>query len=308
VAADAELGFVGLGGMGGGLVKNLRKHGRAVRVLDRRPEAVQRAVDQGASAASGIKEIAERCDTILFCVNTAEDVEALILGPRGLLSFRQRGGLLVVDHTTTNPETVLKLAAAVERQGGRFAEAPMTRTPKHADAGQVNVFYGGSEELLREIAPIFKCYAENIFHIGPHTHATKLKLIHNYIAFANVAAWCEGFALAAKEGLDLSRAIEIISAAGAKSGMLDLYGRATLERDFTPWMSLANARKDVQYYARWLEQAGLPGFMAEAVHQTYRQAAILGHDAEGCTAVIKAYEEVTGVEAKLPTVPNPPQR
>lgn len=299
MTAQAELGFVGLGGMGGGLLKNLRKHGRTVRVLDRKPEAVAKAVAQGAVAASGIKEIAERCDTILFCVNTAEDVESLILGPRGLISFRQRAGLTVVDHTTTNPDTVQKLALAIENQGGRFAEAPMTRTPKHADAGQVNVFYGGEAALLEELRPIFQCYAENIFHIGPRTHATKLKLIHNYIAFANVAAWCEGFALAAKEGLDLSRAIEIISAAGAKSGMLDLYGRMTLERDFTPHMSLANARKDVQYYAHWLEKAGLPGFMAEAVHQTYRQAGILGHDAEGCTAVIKAYEDVTGVEATL---------
>ncbi|WP_376700303.1 NAD-binding protein [Bradyrhizobium archetypum] len=138
-----------------------------------------------------------------------------------------------------------------------------------------------------------------MFHIGPLGHAIRLKLIHNYIAFANVAAWCEGFALGAKEGLDLSQVIGIISAAGAKSGMLDLYGQATLEGDFTPLMSLANARKDVRYYARWLEEAGLPGFMAEAVHQTYRQAALLGHDGESCTAVIKAYEAVTGVDARV---------
>ena len=81
--------------------------------------------------------------------------------------------------------------------------------------------------------------------------------------------------------------------------MLDLYGQATLDGDFTPLMSLANARKDVRYYARWLEEAGLPGFMADAVHQTYRQAALLGHDGESCTAVIKAYEAVTGVEARV---------
>ena len=74
---------------------------------------------------------------------------------------------------------------------------------------------------------------------------------------------------------------------------------AALDGDFTPLMSLANARKDVRYYARWLEDAGLPGFMADAVHQTYRQAALLGHDGESCTAVIKAYEAVTGVEARV---------
>lgn len=176
----------------------------------------------------------------------------------------------------------------------------MTRTPKHADAGQVNVLYGGTEELLERLRPVFGCYAENVFHVGPQGHAIRLKLIHNYIAFANVAAFCEGFALAAREGLDMTKVIGIISAAGGKSGMMDLYGRATLERDFTPWMSLANAQKDVKYYAHWLEQAGLPGFMAEAVHQTYAMASIMGHAGEGCTAVIKPYEKLTGVEAKLP--------
>ena len=65
-------------------------------------------------------------------------------------------------------------------------------------------------------------------------------------------------------------------------------------------MSLSNAEKDVRYYAEWLEQAGLPAFMARSVQQTYALAAILGHGGEGCTAVIKAYEEFSGVEAALP--------
>jgi 3-hydroxyisobutyrate dehydrogenase-like beta-hydroxyacid dehydrogenase len=296
---EEPIGFVGLGGMGRGLVKNLLKHGRAVRVLDRDAAAVATARELGATPAADLAELREACGAVAFCVSTAEDVEALVIGEGGLLAADLRPGQIVIDHTTTNPETVDRLDRAITASGGRFAEAPMTRTPKHAEAGCVNVLYGGGAELLAELEPVFRCYAENVFHIGPTGHAIRLKLIHNYIAFANVAAWCEGFALAAKEGLDLSRAIEIISAAGARSGMLDLYGQATLERDFTPWMSLANARKDVRYYARWLEDAGLPGGLAESVHQGFRLAEILGHDEESCTAVIKVYERLGGVEARL---------
>lgn len=64
-------------------------------------------------------------------------------------------------------------------------------------------------------------------------------------------------------------------------------------------MSLSNAQKDVRYYAEWLERAGLPGFMAQSVHQTYALASIMGHGDGGCTAVIKAYEDLTGIEARL---------
>jgi 3-hydroxyisobutyrate dehydrogenase len=103
----------------------------------------------------------------------------------------------------------------------------------------------------------------------------------------------------------MTRVIDIISAAGGKSGMMDLYGRATLERDFEPLTSLANAQKDVGYYVDWLKQAGLPAFMADAVHQAYALASIMGHADESCTAVIKAYERLSGVEARLPEENNP---
>jgi 3-hydroxyisobutyrate dehydrogenase-like beta-hydroxyacid dehydrogenase len=269
------VGFIGLGGMGRGLVKNLVAKGVPVSAYDLNPAAIAVAESFGATAAS-VQEIRDNCRIIMICVNEAEDVEALMTARDGLLAD-PAAGFIIVDHTTGSPQMVAKLDRMVREAGGRYAEAPMTRTPKHAD---------------------------DIFHIGPLGHAIRLKLIHNYIAFANVAAWCEGFALAAKDGLDLSQVISIVSAAGGRSGMLDLYGQATLDGDFTPLMSLANARKDVRYYARWLEDAGLPGFMAEAVHQTYRQAALLGHDGESCTAVIKAYEAVTGVDARVSPKPD----
>ncbi len=291
------VGFIGLGGMGRGLVKNLALKGVEVLALDRRAEAVDDVLQFGAKRAEDLREIRRTCPVIMACINTAEDTEALVLGDGGLVHLDGPADLIFVDHTTSNPGAVARLDAGLRGHGFSYAEAPMTRTPKHADAGQVNVLYGGSAELLAQLRPLFDCYAENVFHIGPTGHAIRLKLIHNYIAFANVLAWCEGFALAAKDGLDLDRAIEIISAAGGRSGMLDLYGEATLARDFTPWMSLDNAAKDVRYYANWLESAGLPGFHAEAVNQTYHLAALEGFGDQSCTAVIKVYERLTGVEA-----------
>ena len=301
MAYSDAVGFVGLGGMGGGLVKNLLTHGVSVSVLDKRAEAVANAVARGAQAAKSMSDLACACDVLMVCVNTADDSESLILGVLEHLDE----GKIVVEHTTTNPDSITRLDAAVRATGAEFAEAPMTRTPLHADRGEVNVLYGGSAQLLAKPRPLFDCYAENVFHVGPLTHAIKLKLIHNFIAFANVASWCEGFALAAKEGLDMTQVIDIISSAGGKSGMMDLYGRSTLRRDFEPLMSLANATKDVGYYVDWLEDAGLPAFMASAVHQTYALAAIMGHAEESCTAVIKVYERLGGVEARLPEESEP---
>jgi 3-hydroxyisobutyrate dehydrogenase-like beta-hydroxyacid dehydrogenase len=294
-----RIGLIGLGGMGRGLAKNLAAEGHDLRVHDLDADRVAAAVSRGAADGGDPGAMAEACDVLAICVTTAEAVQAITLGPDGALA-RMRPGTVLLDHTTVSPAHVDRMRAACAAAGVDYAEAPMTRTPAHAERGEVNVLYGGEADLLERLRPVFDAYAENVFHVGPAGHATRLKLIHNYIAFSNVAAFCEGFALAAKEGLDMSKVIGIISAAGGKSGMMDLYGEPTLRRDFTPHMNLANARKDVRYYAEWLEGAGLPGFLAQSVHQTYALAALMGHGEEGCTAVIKAYEDLTGIEARLP--------
>ncbi|MEM1305994.1 MAG: NAD(P)-dependent oxidoreductase [Pseudomonadota bacterium] len=297
--ATTVIAFIGLGGMGRGLVKNLCLKGWSVRAFDLNEEAVATAVRHGATAATSARDAIEGADVVAVCVTTAEAVREMALGPDGLLAHMAPGSIFL-DHTTVSPSHVDTMRDACTEARHVYVEAPMTRTPAHADRGEVNILFGGEASDLDALRPVFDAYAENIFHVGPAGHAIRLKLIHNYIAFANVASFCEGFALAAKEGLDMTKVIGIISAAGGKSGMMDLYGQSTLDRDFTPHMSLANAQKDVRYYARWLEEAGLPGFMAVAVHQTYALAALTGDDQESCTAVIKAYERITGVEASTP--------
>ncbi len=292
------IGFVGLGGMGRGLVKNLLKRGYDVTVHDIDPAAVDGAVKMGAGRASDIRTLAASVDVLAVCVTTAEVIQSIMLGDDGALG-RMKQGAVFLDHTTTSPAHVAIMGEACKKVGIDYCEAPMTRTPAHADRGEVNVLYGGTQQLLDRLRPIFDVYAENVFHVGPAGHAIRLKLIHNYIAFSNVAAWCEGFALAAKDGLDMTKVIEIISAAGGKSSMMDLYGASTLNRDFTPHMSLANAQKDVRYYVEWLASAGMPAEMAEAVHQTYAEASKQGYADEGCTAIIKVYEEKSGIEASL---------
>lgn len=292
-----RIGFVGLGGMGRGVVKNMALNGLSVTATDIDASKVADVQQYGVAAGGSINEIAAASDVFGMCVSTAEVVQQLVLGDGGALSHMQRGAIFL-DHTTVSVDHVDKMRSACSDRGIHYAEAPMTRTPKHADVGQVNVLYGGSEALLERLRPVFETYAENIFHVGPDGHGIRLKLIHNYIAFANVASFCEGFALAAKDGLDMTKVIDIVSAAGGKSGMMDLYGELTLKRDFTPHMPLTYAQKDVRYYAEWLESAGMPGFMAQSINQTYAMASAMGHGDEGCTAVIKAYEALSGVEAR----------
>jgi 6-phosphogluconate dehydrogenase (decarboxylating) len=150
-----RVGFIGLGGMGRGLVKNLVAKGVAVTAYDLNPAAVAAAKSFGATVAGGVQEIRDNCRIIMICVNEAEDVEALMIARDGLLAG-PAPGFIVVDHTTGSPQMVTKLDRMVREAGGRYAEAPMTRTPKHADIGKVNVLFGGEGDLLDDLRPLFR--------------------------------------------------------------------------------------------------------------------------------------------------------
>jgi 3-hydroxyisobutyrate dehydrogenase-like beta-hydroxyacid dehydrogenase len=114
-----------------------------------------------------------------------------------------------------------------------------------------------------------------------------------------MAAWCEGLALAKKDGVDLNMLHQVISTGGANSGMFQIYAMQVLNGDFAPAMSLINAQKDVDYYRHWAEKSGLSPTLSEAVLECFARASEAGFGEQGAQAVIRPMEAELGVEARL---------
>jgi 3-hydroxyisobutyrate dehydrogenase-like beta-hydroxyacid dehydrogenase len=155
---DGSIGFVGLGGMGRGLVKNMLKHGLRVSVFDIDAAAVETAVAQGAEAAQSANDLAARSDVFGICVTTAEVVQQLALGSNGALA-QMKPGSVFLDHTTTSPQHVEKSAASNASPASSIAEGPMTRTPMHADRASEHFLLGGETELLERLHRALKPYS-----------------------------------------------------------------------------------------------------------------------------------------------------
>ena len=147
-----KVGFVGLGGMGRGLVKNMLKHGVSVRVFDIDPDAVAAVVAMGAVSVDSVEEMAGDVDVLSVCVTTAEVVQEIALGEDGVLSLMKKEAVFL-DHTTTSPDHVDMMSKYCGVLGISYCEAPMTRTPLHADRGEVNILFGGEESLLEKLRP-----------------------------------------------------------------------------------------------------------------------------------------------------------
>jgi 3-hydroxyisobutyrate dehydrogenase-like beta-hydroxyacid dehydrogenase len=262
------IAFIGIGHMGHGIVKNILKGGYDVSILDHpgnRP--VDDLVSAGAKVGDSVADLVSKADIIFICVTGTPEVEAVMISPGGVVEGLQAGSI-VVDCSTAVPESTLKLAEAVAEKGASLVDAPMTRTPKEAEEGRLNVMAGGDDVALGVVIPIIETYAENIYRTGPVGSGHKMKLLHNYLALGNSVLVAEATACAEKSGVDMDTFSEVIMTGGGDSLVFRRMLPYIQQGDDSSFrFSVANAEKDLGYYTAMADGLNVPKAGAEAVHR-----------------------------------------
>lgn len=292
-----RIGFIGIGMMGHGMAKNLLAKGFPLTFKVNRNRAnIEDLLAAGAKEAATNAECAAASDIVFLCVTGSPQVEAIVHGEQGLLQAA-RPGLLVVDTSTAEPGSTAKLRADLAAKGAKLVDAPLARTPKEAEEGRLNSMVGADPADFRMLEPVLKAFCENIFHVGPPGSGHVLKLVNNMLAMTVACATAEAMAVAAKAGLDLVKAYEVISAGGVNSGVFQMMtAKALKEGDLTAFkFGIANAQKDLGYYGRMA--AGLPvaSPIGAATLQALVQASALGHGDKLVTSLLEAQEQLNAV-------------
>jgi len=261
-----NLGMIGIGLMGHGIASNLVKHGHALTVLEHpgnQPLDALKAT--GAVAVASAAEVARQAQVVILVVTGAPQVEAVLTQPGGVLEGLQPGAV-VIDCSTSLPDTTRRMAQAVQAAGGRFLDAPMTRTPKEAAEGRLNLLVGGEAALLEELRPLLACFAENITHVGPVGAGHGMKLLHNYVSLGMVTLLAEAAACAGRQGVSPEAFVEVLAKGGGGGIALERLKPYVLAHDPSGLkFSLANAVKDLSYYGEMAAAAGAQRGVAEAV-------------------------------------------
>ena len=197
----SRIGIAGIGLMGHGIARNILKGGWQLTCLDHPGnQPVDDLLAAGATLVGTGSELASQSDIIILCVTGSPQVEEILTRAHGILSGL-RPGTLVIDCSTAIPDETLRMAQFVQDRSGRFIDAPMTRTPKEAEEGRLNLIVGGSEDDFNAALPLMRCFAENIFHAGPVSSGHKLKLLHNYVSLGFSAVLAEAAACANRGGI-----------------------------------------------------------------------------------------------------------
>lgn len=271
----AKIGMVGIGLMGHGIASNLVKHGHTLTVLEHpgnQPLDALKAA--GATSCADGATLAAQSDVIILCVTGSPQVEAVLLSPAGVLEGL-RPGTVIIDCSTAIPSSTVKVAEAVTEKGGRFLDAPMTRTPKEAAEGRLNLLVGGDAALFEECRPILACFAENIAHAGPVGAGHRMKLLHNYVSLGAIALLSEAAACALRADIDPAVFAEVLTKGGGVA--LERLKPYLLEQDPSSLrFFMSNAQKDLSYYNTMAAETGAVREIGAAVLHTYDQAVSQG--------------------------------
>lgn len=297
MADRLRIGFVGVGLMGHGMAKNLLAKGFPVAVLGNRNRApVEDLKARGAAEEASPRALAEVSDAVILCLPNSAIVESVVFGADGILQAA-RPGFVLVDSSTAEPGSTQRIGAALAARGADMLDAPLTMTPKEAEAGTLNVLAGGEAAVLERLRPAFDAYARNVFHIGALGSAHALKLINNFMSMTISAVVAEAATTARAAGVDLGKLREVVSAGAVNSGMFQKIMAYAVDGDPSGLQfAMANARKDVGYYANLAAAAGLPSPFGSAALQLYTLACATGHGDQHVPLLVDVMAELGGLE------------
>ena len=273
MTAKPSIGMAGIGLMGHGIARNLLRHGYPLAVLEHAGnQPLDELLAAGATTRASGAQLAAGADVVILCVTGSPQVEAVLLGDGGVLQGL-RPGAVVIDCSTTIPTSTERVAQAVAAAGGRFLDAPMTRTPKEAAEGRLNLLVGGDAALFAECRPILASFAENITHAGPVGAGHRMKLLHNYVSLGFVALLAEAAACSERAGIDPQVLVQVLAQGGGGGAALERLKPYLLARDPSGLrFFMSNAQKDLGYYATMAEDGGAAHAIADGVLATYERA------------------------------------
>lgn len=202
-----NIGFVGLGTMGGRMAANILKAGHALMAHNSRPDVQAAFVAKGARPAASPRELAAECDVIFTSLPGPPQVEAVALGADGLIEG-VRQGAAYFDLSTNSQKTILKLGEAFAEKGAYVLDAPVSGGPKGAETGDLAIWIGGDEAVYERHRAILKSIGDQVAYIGEIGQATIAKLVHNCAGYAISTVLAEVFTMGVKAGVEPLRPVQ----------------------------------------------------------------------------------------------------
>jgi len=290
-----QVGLVGVGKVGEGIVKKILSRGHTTYVYDIDNARMKTCIAKGAIKSKSLEHLARQCDIVLLSLPSPQSVWDVVLGTEGLLEADCQG-MLIVDLSTNAPHLVRDLGAHCDARGVGFLDAPLTGGMVAAEQGTFTVMIGGKQEDVVRAQPVLQLFSSRMVHVGPQGHGAATKLLHNMLGEIQVYAFAEAFCFAAKLGLNLNAVYDVLSHGMATSRILtELYARGALRRNFEPVATVDLAYKDQTLLLEMASSFSLQLTFSPIVYQHIKELQRRGLGNKDVTSAILLFEEAFDV-------------
>ena len=283
-----RIGFIGVGVMGNGMVKNLLRHGYEVSAYTRTRAKALEALEAGAEWRESAADCVRDADAVITMVGFPPDVEEVYFGEKGILASA-RPGTLVIDMTTTSPRLAQRIYTEAADRGLSALDAPVSGGDTGARAGTLAIMVGGDREAFERAMPIFEAMGKSIRYMGPAGSGQHTKMANQIAIAGTLAGACEAVAYARAVGLDVDEMLSAISGGAAGSWQLSNNGPKSAHGDFAPGFFIKHFIKDMTLADGEARARDLPMPVLEKVLAMFRALEAQGYGDEGTQALIRAY-------------------
>ncbi|AEM84499.1 L-threonate dehydrogenase [Streptomyces violaceusniger] len=287
--ARPRVGVVGLGAMGLGMARSLRKAGYEVGVHDLRPEVAEGFARDGGTAFASPGDLAAAVDVVVGVVVNAAQVESVLFGADGAAA-RLRPGAVFVMCSTVDPGWSAELGERLAEREVLYLDAPVSGGAARAAAGELTMMTSGSAAAYAIADPVLEAMSATVYRLGEQAGlGSKIKIVNQLLAGVHIAAAAEAMALGLKAGVPAEALYEVITHSAGNSWMFENRMAHVLAGDYTALSAVDIFVKDLGLVLDSARPERFPLPLAATAHQMFLQASASGLGAEDDSAVIKIF-------------------
>jgi 3-hydroxyisobutyrate dehydrogenase len=281
------VGIIGLGNMGRGMALTLKGAGFAVTGYDAAAATREMLAAERIAIADGIDAVVAAADIVILSLPTAEIVERVVEGAGGILAHA-RAGVVIVDTSTSHPETSRRLASLLKACGMGFVDAPVSGGPKGAATGTMTMVIGADDADLACVLPVLERMSAKRVHVGGVGAGNVAKIVNNLLCAAHLLTAAEALRIAKAAGVDAGRLLEGLNAGSGRSGVtLVNVPNWILNGAFDSGFTMQLMRKDVRLAAQFIGELGLALPMAADTARIWAESATRIADPEDFNRIVE---------------------
>jgi L-threonate 2-dehydrogenase len=285
----SDVGVIGLGAMGAGIARSLRRKNHQVFACDARPGVAEKFASEGGVACTSPADVAAHCDVIVSVVVNAMQTEAVLFGDNGCAAAMKPGAVFVMC-STVDPNWSIALEARLEAMGLSYLDAPISGGAAKAAAGEMTMMTAGKPAAYDKAGTLLDDMAGRVYRLGDRAgNGSKVKIINQLLAGVHIAAAAEAMALGLREGVAAKDLYEVITHSAGNSWMFENRMAHVLANDYTPLSAVDIFVKDLGLVLDTARATKFPLPLASTAHQMFMQASTAGFAKEDDAAVIKIF-------------------